>query len=269
MQTSWDCNLQKEEVLFPECDCLNAKEIDTTIKYDASKTLNTSSYEALYDILTPQENDLLPVNDEVDAIIEPITPTPQHQRSRQDESLYNRLLRFYCQSDDGRENKMLDLMIHYKQKISLRLLDWCVTNYAKQFRVEYALKSRNGRPGRTINMYNEYQLNRDSFSKRCFDPFCRTNRIQFPYKNGQVIETSLGQLNFFKWAIETEVLDFINKNHDVINRDMNARNSNSKRARPRSQPSTNAKTRKRREELSTSAGIGLAKSNTSTDVSFK
>jgi hypothetical protein len=45
------------------------------------------------------------------------------------------------------------------------------------------------------------------------------------------METTLGQLNFFKWAIENRVLEYIESHYDAIERDMNMRNSNSKRRR--------------------------------------
>ena len=42
------------------------------------------------------------------------------------------------------------------------------------------------------------------------------------------METTIGQLNFFKWAIENKILDFIQKNYQLIENDMNSRNSTSK-----------------------------------------
>ena len=69
------------------------------------------------------------------------------------------------------------------------------------------------------------------------------------YKNNQYIQTTIGQLNFFKWALENDVIDYIKNHYREIEQDMNNRNSTSKRKNSM----TNKKTRKKREELSISA----------------
>jgi hypothetical protein len=69
-----------------------------------------------------------------------------------------------------------------------------------------------------------------AYSKKRFDPFCRWERINVPHKNGTTyIQTTLGQLNFFKWAIENQVLRYIHDNYSVIESDMNIRNNTSRK----------------------------------------
>ena len=67
-----------------------------------------------------------------------------------------------------------------------------------------------------------------AYSKKRFDPFCRWDRLTIPYKNDSLMETTIGQLNFFRWIIENNILDYIKKNLDDINKDMTNRNSTSK-----------------------------------------
>jgi hypothetical protein len=62
------------------------------------------------------------------------------------------------------------------------------------------------------------------------------------------METTIGQLNFFKWAIENRIIDYITENYDMIELDMNQRNSTSKK-----RAIDSVGTRKKREELSVSA----------------
>ena len=95
-----------------------------------------------------------------------------------------------------------------------------------------------------------------AYSKRRFDPFCRWERISIPYKGDNFIETTIGQLNFFKWAIENQVIKYIEENYETIEKDMNSRNSTSKRKEPKVE---NTKTRKKREELSVSATKSIKK----------
>ena len=102
-------------------------------------------------------------------------------------------------------------------------------------------------------------------SKKRFDPFCRWDRISIPYSNGNFIETTIGQLNFFKWAIENKVIDYIEQNYNDIEKDMNNRNSTSKR---KEIVIDNNKTRKKREELSISASKSIKKESVEIVVKF-
>ena len=179
----------------------------------------------------------------------------------QNELLLNNLLEFY--KTDNRLNRMLKI-ITGESKISLRIVDWFATNYAKKY---YTLYSIDDTAGHTIRfkVYFDYKLKLKAYSKKRFDPFCRWDRISVPYKNGTCIETTIGQLNFFKWAIENKVVEYIEENYDTIEKDMNNRNSTSKR---KESVTENAKTRKKREELSISATKSIKKEEVEIVVQF-
>jgi len=55
-----------------------------------------------------------------------------------------------------------------------------------------------------------------------FDPFCRRERIMFQARGVEPFVTTVGQLNFFRWFIEKEILDFITTNRETIEKDMNS-----------------------------------------------
>ena len=81
--------------------------------------------------------------------------------------------------------------------------------------------------------------------------------------------TTIGQLNFFKWAIENRILEYIDENYEMIENDMNSRNSISKRKTPdECTAGTDNKTRKKREELSISACKTIKKEIVSIVVKF-
>ena len=158
----------------------------------------------------------------------------------QNSLLLDNLLKFY--KEDSRLDTMLGI-INGDSKISLRIVDWFATNYAKQRFTVYSLSD-----GSRFKVYNDYKLKLRAYSKKRFDPFCRWERIIIPYKENNSIQTTIGQLNFFKWALENDVIKFIENHYSDIEKDMNNRNSTSKRR------SINiTKTRKKREELSISA----------------
>ena len=91
------------------------------------------------------------------------------------------------------------------------------------------------------------------------------NKYSF-YKNDTSIQTTLGQLNFFKWALDNKIIDYIKKNTDLINSDMNKRNSTSKNIKNNQK---NIKTRKKREELSISASKSIKKEKVEIVVKFE
>lgn len=95
-------------------------------------------------------------------------------------------------------------------KISLRLLDWLVTNYAKKHNISYMTTTN-----RDVNIYLRYKANLRAYSKKMFDPFCRHKKIQYLGMN-----TTVGQLNFFNWILEDEVLDYLEANYDAVQADM-------------------------------------------------
>ena len=80
------------------------------------------------------------------------------------------------------------------------------------------------------------------------------------------METTIGQLNFFRWAIENKIIDYIKENYDKIDIDMNSRNSSSRKKKD--QIDNNSKTRKKREELSVSACKCIKKETVSIIVKF-
>ena len=120
------------------------------------------------------------------------------------------------------------------ESISLRLIDWFVTNYCKKFNVLYNLNDFKGEQSHKteeelqsfdnyIIVHNNYKGQLKAYSKRNFDPFCRRNRIRFYYEDNKYFITTVGQLNFFKWALENHIVDYINKHLKAIDIDMNLR----------------------------------------------
>ena len=163
----------------------------------------------------------------------PVTDTYLQSHNQQQQSgvsLYNtqndlllhKVLKFY--NEDGNMEKMLAI-INGDTKISLRIMDWFATNYAKKHYTVYDLQNASKR----FKVYVDYKLKLRAYSKKRFDPFCRWDRINVPYKNGTYIQTTLGQLNFFKWAIENEVIRYIQENYSTIETDMNIRNNTSRK----------------------------------------
>jgi hypothetical protein len=180
----------------------------------------------------------------------------------QNDLLLNTLLDFYKKDDNL--NRILKI-ITGETKISLRIVDWFATNYAKKNFTLYNIVDKNG-DERRFKVYQDYKLKLKAYSKKNFDPFCRWERISIPYENDTFIETTIGQLNFFKWTLENDIIKYIEENYEEIENDMNNRNSTSKRKEMKHDPSN--KSRKKREELSVSATKSIKKEQVEIIVKF-
>lgn len=154
-----------------------------------------------------------------------------------------------------------EYLVHNNKKLSIRMVNWFVTNYAKQYFIVYDVpNTKEGEPARRFIVWTNYKSTEDSYSKQMFDPYCRKERILIPDKENS-IETTIAQLHFFKWAILNKVLDYIVHHYDDIEKDMASRLNTAKKRCP-----TEGKTRKKREELSINACRSLRKEFYNTEI---
>lgn len=187
----------------------------------------------------------------------------------QNQWLLTNLLDFYKHEENMETLKKIInreyVIEHNHKKLSIRLVNWFVTNYAKQYFTAYEVPTTDGTLKRFF-VWTNYKSTEDSYSKQMFDPYCRKERILVPYKDNTSIETTIGQLHFFKWAIVNKVLEYIIHNYENIEKDMNVRLNTIKR-KPLID-NDGSKTRKKREELSTNACKGLRKESCSIKITF-
>lgn len=117
-------------------------------------------------------------------------------------------------------NTLLSI-INGDSDISIRIIDWCVANYAKKFNTYYFIK--NNEKIEYFYVFNEYKIQLNSYSKTYFDPFCRKKKIKYFYKSKDLdvnFISSIGQLNFFKWAISNKIINYVMNNNRIITHDM-------------------------------------------------
>lgn len=146
-------------------------------------------------------------------------------------------------------------ILNNKFQISLRIIDWFVTNYSKKNNVCWIIKNDR------FVVYINYKSQLKAYSKKYFDPFCRRERIYFYYNKNDYIITTIGQLNFFKWAIENNIIEFIRENYKIIEKDMqNSLKTN--------YFINDEKNNKKRRELSTSSIKTIKKNYNKTILSF-
>jgi hypothetical protein len=190
----------------------------------------------------------------------------------QEDLILSSLERFYHENPE-KLKKMVSII--HGESPSLRIIEWFVTNYAKEYYVWYMVPrypgALNSAEMTRFKVYDNYKSNLNSFLKERFDPCCRGNRKYIPYNDNLVIETTVGQLKYFKWLFENQVLEYIEANYEAIERDMKQRNNTSRKKRPTNaegeEVTNNVKTRKRR-EISKSATKSIKKENIPMVITF-
>ena len=110
-------------------------------------------------------------------------------------------------------------------ELSLRLIDWFVTNYCRKHFIGYSLN------GKEFLVYVSYKSQLKAYSKQFFDPNCRRERIMFQIPGYECFLTTVGKLNFFRWAIESKIIDYIQENYESIQEErLDAMKKNSRKS---------------------------------------
>jgi hypothetical protein len=135
---------------------------------------------------------------------------PQTRRQKihcKPELIINSLQRFYASCPAV--TKVMPYLVG-EAEISLRIIDWFVTKYSRKNFTSYELN------GQRFVVYKSYKGQLDAYNKQYFDTNCRRERIQFGVDGYPPFVTTIGKLNFFRWALETNLLDYIEENQETL-----------------------------------------------------
>jgi hypothetical protein len=138
------------------------------------------------------------------------TSDPQTRKRKiecKPELVISSLQRFY--SSHPEINKVLTYLTG-DAPLSLRIIDWFVTKYSRKNFVRYPLN------GQDFLVYLSYKGQLKAYSKQYFDPNCRRERIMFKIPGHEQFMTTIGKLNFFRWALESKILDYIEAHEEEI-----------------------------------------------------
>ena len=152
--------------------------------------------------------------------------------------LLRELKEFY--TDEKIENILIPLLSQ-SASISLRALDWLVTNHSKKLNILCKSKVH---ADKLINIFHSYKLALGHYKRKYFDPFRRRTRFDILY-NDKTYETTLGQLNFLMWSYRLGILEYAYNHSHEIEKDMNT--CTSKYRKERRENTKNGKKHKRHE----------------------
>lgn len=165
-----------------------------------------------------------------------VPPAPSKKTNEFDftnkEILYYRNLKRYYKTNPESIKTMLDI-VNGRSKISLRILDWFATRHSKKYHVKYELNDDKIATDEynfenSFVVHLDYKAQLKTYTKKYFDPFKRKKKFQFNC-GGETFVTTIGQLNFFRWAISKKVINNVDENYDQIVKSMNNANKESKK----------------------------------------
>ena len=123
------------------------------------------------------------------------------------ETLLSSIEKFYS-ADPKNAQVLLDILNKKKGTVSLRNLEWFITNYAKKNNLQYTTKD-----GKSFVVHCSYKSTLDWYSKKLFDPFCRSDKFNYDVPGGtSPVQTTVAQLNFIRWCIKNNIIDYIETN---------------------------------------------------------
>ena len=116
------------------------------------------------------------------------------------------------------DKEMVELMVRIinlqETDISLRVLEWVATKFTPK-NLDMNIQDRE-----LFNINIMYKAQLKSYKKKNFDPFRRDKKFLYNYDKtdpSKTVITTLGQLNFFKWAISSNIIKYVKDNFEYIN----------------------------------------------------
>jgi hypothetical protein len=173
--------------------------------------------------------------------------------------------------DVKKNKKLLFEIVSSESSVSLRVLDWFVSNYSKKNATSFEVRNN------IFDVFYQYKARLKSFSKKFFDPFRRGEKIILKdVVSKQCITTTVGQLNFFKWCIDNKIIDYVKTNLVDIEADMNniqksvkKNKSITSQEKPQEKINESSKKEQKRQQLSNSVLKTMNKKTQRIVVDFK
>lgn len=128
---------------------------------------------------------------------------------------YSMLENFFLSCELPIVQKMVDI-INGNHLISLRFLDWFVTRYCYLYKTTINVANKFCNQN-NFNINISYKAQLKSFTKKYFDPFKRKKKFVYTLDKYKIsFLTTLGQLNFFRWVITNDVVNYTETNYKTI-----------------------------------------------------
>jgi hypothetical protein len=114
--------------------------------------------------------------------------------------LFEELRLYYLLGPEERLNRFLSIA-NGESRISLRLINHFLWNYAETHHEK---------------IYDDLKDMLKLYKRERFDLFCRVKGVKFFYGKERPLETTMGQMNIFRWIFNNRILHLIEKNYNEI-----------------------------------------------------
>jgi hypothetical protein len=252
-----ECNLKKH-ILYDKTYNPIKTDNNTTTKMEKNEVYNHAS---VLEIITSVET--LDTKTTDDTTISEILDAKDVKFTTKEKYYFKAVDKFYRKHGKKYMKLMVDI-IEGKSNISLRSIDWFTTRYANKKKISYYLKHESSDDEILTNgkfkfpVHISYKAQLRAYKKRYFDPFRRKKKFYYAYNvNGikKKLFTTIGQLNFFMWAFENEVIDHIIENYSKINKEMIKSNKDDKLRKQKDKLNKATLLELQKDERKSSAGV--------------
>jgi len=194
-------------------------------------TIAESNVESEIEYASNSEGDINSEDDDIED--DNIADATEIKFSSKEILYYNKINKFFKALDEKKVDMMINI-INKKYHISLRLLDWFITRYSAKYKVRYTLSLIDNDMYKiedSINVHIAYKAQLKTFRKKYFDPFRRRKKFYYYFDEEKTkrLCTTICQLNFFKWAFDYNIIDYVEKNFKKLSKAMIASNRKEKR----------------------------------------
>ena len=187
---------------------------------------------------------------------------------KKEKMLYDVLNNFFNQCGIEEVKMVIDI-INGNHLISLRFLDWFVTRYCYLYKLSIPINNLYNKE-KVSNINISYKAQLKSFKKRYFDPFRRKKKFNYCFNKHELnILTTLGQLNFFRWALSFDIIKYVEENFKTINIKMSHVNSYFKKNIIESNSQTITTSEEHTDSIDKSKNSDTISDNSSTCNDFK
>lgn len=194
---------------------------------------------------------------------------PYEELDQDSRDLYDELKEFY--EDTDYVEKIVYPYGEEMKDVALRLINCAVTSYAPQKSVKYRIDMDNNvhdvddescfdpNTNVVIDLVDEYETKLNRRNKTRFDPCRRHERIKWTLADGTTWITTLGQLNFFRWAISIRLLTWCEQHKADLTAFLKSQDEANLAQKRRARAMNRKPTRKRRRDASAVARSSVAK----------
>jgi hypothetical protein len=157
-------------------------------------------------------------------------PINEALKTVSERSLYTEVDRFFTKKCTPDMIQKMVKIINKDGHISLRLLNWFATKHSATMAALVG-EDQDG----NVNLFDvkiSYRAGLSTHTKEYFDPFRRGKKFDYNYDKrdkDKVVETTLCQLNFFKWMFTHSLLKYVEDNLDDLKNKMGTFNTAEKK----------------------------------------